>query len=211
MFTFERNNKKVKKLVRTAPEVLACLANALNMDIASRFLTFSDQLQPGQDLRPDWFVPIIQNNRFQFHQATKREKIDLGLFGVTSTRDIVAFDSARVLAVHFRGGEWGRSRCGSVVTLFYGGCSRYCIVKRFYRVMGRFFASVTWLSKPTYPYAHITFLVVRVRMISDVEQSRCPCVIPADRIEPCTVAVMPDDDGVHYMMLRDKGIDRPSK
>ena len=211
MFTFERNNKKVKNFVRTAPEVLACLANALNMEIASRFYAFSAELQPGQDLRPDWFVPITNGNPFQFHQPTKAEKIDLGLFEVTSTLDIVSFRAARILNVHFCGGEWGQRRCGSVITLYYGGCSRYCIVKRFYRVMGRYFASITWLSKPVYPYAEITFLVVKVRMLTDAEQSLLPCVIPADRIEPCTVAVMPDEDGVHYMMLRDKGMDRPSK
>ena len=33
-------------------------------------------------------------------------------------------------------------------------------------------------------------------------------VVSVDKIEPCTVAVIPDEDGIHYFMLRDKGIDR---
>ena len=33
-------------------------------------------------------------------------------------------------------------------------------------------------------------------------------VIPVDKIDLCTVAVLPDTDGVHFYMMRDKGTDR---
>ena len=35
-----------------------------------------------------------------------------------------------------------------------------------------------------------------------------PSVIPVDRIEHCTISVLPHSDGIHFYMMRDKGIDR---
>ena len=91
---------------------------------------------------------------------TLREQIDLALLGVNATVGL-SYNIAYVLGVHFRSGEWGRRRCGSVVTTVHGGRSRYCIVHKFVRVGDRDFACVEWLSRPHYPYAPIT-VVTRV-------------------------------------------------
>ena len=40
------------------------------------------------------------------------------------------------------------------------------------------------------------------------EQRTHQSVISVDMIEPCQVAVLPDSDGTHFYMLRDKGTDR---
>ena len=51
-------------------------------------------------------------------------------------------------------------------------------------------------------------LVVKVRMLTPQQQRSHRSVIPVDRIDPCTVAVLPHNDGVHFYMIRDKGTDR---
>ena len=33
-------------------------------------------------------------------------------------------------------------------------------------------------------------------------------VIPVDKIDPCTVSVLPDNDGIHFYVMREKGTDR---
>ena len=85
--------------------------------------------------------------------------------------------------------------------------SRYCFVNAFLQLEGKAYASVTWLSTPTYPCAPFK-LVVKVRMLTPQQQRSHRSVIPVDRIDPCTVAVLPHNDGVHFYMIRDKGTDR---
>ena len=66
-----------------------------------------------------------------------------------------------------------------------------------------------WLSTPIYTYLPFKVVVkVKVTLISENEQRFHPSVIPADRIQPTTVSVMPDSDGVHFWMMRGKGLDR---
>ena len=48
-----------------------------------------------------------------------REERDLRLMGVTSFCELKTFKVDTVLGVHFRGGEWGNHRCGSVITTMY--------------------------------------------------------------------------------------------
>jgi len=136
-----------------------------------------------------------------------RERNDLTLLGVTSLSQCKAFKVCTVLGVHFRAGEWGNRRCGSVITTIYRGVSRYCIVHMFLRVQGMYFACVRWLSTPVYPCLPFK-LVVKVRLLTPAQQHTHRSVIPVDRIDPCTVAVLPDSDGVHFFMMRDKGTDR---
>ena len=69
------------------------------------------------------------------------------------------------------------------------------------------YVSVTWLSTPMYPYSPFK-IVVKVKLMTDVEQMLHPSVMPVDRIQPTIVAVMPDGDNVHFWMMREKGIDR---
>ena len=85
--------------------------------------------------------------------------------------------------------------------------SRYCVVQKFLRVGERSFARVKWLSVPNYPYAPCR-LVVRVRELQPGEPSTNRIIIPIEKIDPCNVYVMPDEDRIHYYMMRDKGIDR---
>ena len=145
--------------------------------------------------------------RHALYIPSKKERFDLGMLGVTSLSRVMTFPICWILGEHFRGGEWGRRRCGSVVTCIRRGRSRYCVVKSFLRVQEKAFARVVWLSVPMYPYAP-NKLVVRVRMLTDVEQTRYPAVIPIEHIEPTSVGVILDPDNIHYYMLREKGVDR---
>jgi hypothetical protein len=153
----------------------------------------------------DQSVPCRIYHRRALHLLSRREKVDLGTFGVTSFRRTRVFSCAQICGVHFRAGEWGRRRCGSVVTLIYAGRSRYCVVKLFVQVQGKAFACVDWLSVPEYPYCP-NRLVVRVSKPTVVCRNRT--VIPLERIDPCCVYVLADPDGVHYWLMRSKGTDR---
>lgn len=205
MYAFERNNKRVKGLVRNTSQPLASLANSLQMDIATRLISFTEQPDSEFEERTPTCVLYLRNGLWTI--LSVREKFDLGMLGVTSFVSVRAFKIARILGVHFRSGEWGRRRCGSVVTTLHGGQSRYCVVDKFLCVQGKSFARVVWLSKPKYPYSP-NRLVVRVRMLSRRQQLTHSCVIPVDKVEPCSVTVLPDIDDVHFFMLRDKGYDR---
>ena len=119
----------------------------------------------------------------------------------------MSYDIACVLGVHFRAGEWGKRRCGSVFTTIYGGRSRYCVVNKFIRVGAEDFARVTWLSIPRYPYSPNP-LVCRVRHYAN--GGSMSTVVPLTKIDPTPVLVEPDSDGVHYFMMRMKGYDRPN-
>ena len=126
--------------------------------------------------------------------------------GVEDFSDMRGWRSVKISKQHFRSGEWGKDRCGSVVTTMVGRISRYCVVDRFFTIEQKTYALVTWLSVPTYPYAPNP-LVVKVRFprIGHTQPSR---VLPVDHIVPTSVAVLPDDDGVHFWVMREKGTDR---
>ena len=205
MFVFERNNKKVKHWVKSASHPLSSLANHVEIDLLARLESFADLT--ADDVRPPWehrlTVPVKR------YVLADRERNDIALLGVTSFRQCNAFKVCEVLGVHFRAGEWGNRRCGSVITTIYRGISRYCIVQMFLQVQGMVFACVRWLSTPVYPCLPFK-LVVKVRLLTPAQQHTHRSVIPVDRIDPCTVTVLPDSDGVHFFMMRDKGTDRTS-
>ena len=203
MFCFERNNKQVKHMVKSASHPLASLANHVEINILTRLellsnLTADDVRAP---VGPRLAVPVKR------YVLADRERNDITLLGVTSLRQCKAFKVCKVLGVHFRAGGWGNRRCGSVITTIYRGISRYCIVHMFLQVQGRVFACVRWLSTPVYPCLPFK-LVVKVRVLTPVQQRVHRSVIPVERIDSCTVAVLPDSDGVHFFMMRDKGTDR---
>ena len=77
----------------------------------------------------------------------------------------------------------------------------------FFMVQDKAYAAVTWLSTPVYPCPPFK-IVVKVRLMTPAQQLLCRSVIPVDRIQPCTVSVMSDSDGIHFNMLCDKGTDR---
>ena len=140
-------------------------------------------------------------------RTSTRERIDFARLGVNASSQVREFRLGRVLSVQFRAGEWGHRRCGSVVTTVVTGRSRYCIIEKFLAVREKLFARVEWLSPPTYPYAPYR-LVVRVRRLAPAQQRRHNCVLSLNDIQPCNVAVLPEADGVHFLMMRDKGVDR---
>ena len=203
MFCFERNNKRVKKLVKHTSQPITSLANNIESDITTRIEILS-QKEPSdfQGMQPECFTGKIAG-----YDLSQRERHDMEAWGTNSFRDVKAFRTAKVLGVHFRSGEWGQRRCGSVITTIYQDISRYCIVNAFLMVEDKTYVSVTWLSTPMYPYSPFK-IVVKVKLMTDVEQMLHPSVIPVDRIQPTTVAVMPDSDNVHFWMMREKGIDR---
>jgi len=206
MWAFERNNKCVKGMVRNRRYTLASLAKNVQMNIATRFIALANKEAVLLSARTLCQLSK-QSVSHGIYLLSRREKFDLALLGVSAFDDVCAFEIARVLNVHFRAGEWGRPRCGSVITTIFGRRSRYCYVKKFLQVQGKYFARVEWLSVPTYPYFPNT-LVVKVHKLTDAQQDLHRSVIPVEDIDPCTVAVIPQRDGVHFSMLRDKGYDR---
>ena len=141
------------------------------------------------------------------YELSQRERSAMETMGVTSFSDFQAFKVAKVLGVHFRGGQWGCRRCNSVITIIHGGVSRYLFVNAFFMVQNKAYAGVTWLSTPIYP-CHPFKIVVKVKLMTPARQLTHQSVISVDRIQPCTISVMPASDGVHFYMLRDKGTDR---
>ena len=204
MFVFERNNKRVKGMVKHTVQTLSSLANHVEADILSRHKIFSKKEKTdylNQYLKTRLTVPTTG------YVLSEREQNAMEILGVTSFQQVKSFKVAHVLGVHFRCGEWGCRRCGSVITTIYRRVSRYAIVNMFLEVEGQGYASVTWLSPPSYPCNPFK-LVVKVRLMTAAEQRTHQSVISVDMIEPCQVAVLPDSDGTHFYMLRDKGTDR---
>ena len=202
MASFERNNKRVKDLVRNRGQPLSSLAKNIQLDIAARLISYSERQQDEFEVGAPPACTLT--DKIHFIPLSPCEQRDLGILGVTSFRGVRSFRVARILGVHFRADEWGCRRCGSVITCIHADISRYCIVERFLRVQGKSFARVRWLSKPHYPHAP-NKLVVLVRVL---RRCRHSCVLACDRIEPTSVAVIPHPDGVRFFMLRKKGYDR---
>ena len=200
MWAFERNNKRVKTMVKHTVQPLSSLANHVELDIQTRMKTLTKRT-----LEPD--AEIALSVRIRCCVLSEQQRVAMEYLGVTSFRDVKFFRVAKILGVHFRSGEWGSRRCGSVITTMYRGVSRYCIVDSFVMVQDKSYACVTWLSSPIYPCPPFK-IVVKVRLLTPLEEGVHRCVISVDKIDPTTVAVLPDSDGVHYFMLREKGIDR---
>lgn len=131
--------------------------------------------------------------------------IDLCMAGCTA-RFGTSYEIAYVLGIHFRSGEWGCRRCGSVITTVHEGRSRYCYVSRFVKVGRQNFACVEWLSEPRYPYSPMT-VVVRVGYLPGHRQRQMPALIPLEKIDPTPVLVEPDIDEHHFYMMRVHGYD----
>ncbi len=127
MYSFERKNKHVKSMVKHPAQPLSSLANNVELDILGRIELLSRGDLEGVD-RP---ALIELTGRDRGYLLSKREKDGMKILGVTSFRGCEVFKIAKVLGVHFRTGEWGNRRCGSVITTIYREISRYCIVNAF--------------------------------------------------------------------------------
>ena len=202
MFCFERKNQHVKGMVNQAAQPLSSLANHVEFDIDTNLELISrSEFEGGQKETSTFSV------RIRGYILSDRDTVGMQMLGVTSFRGYKVFLCATILGVRFRCEGWGSHRCGCVITTIYRGVSRYCILRAFVEVQDKKFALVTWLSRPTYPYPPFK-IVVKVRMMTPERQSVHRSVISVDKIDPCAVAVMPDEDGVHFYMLREKGFDR---
>jgi hypothetical protein len=202
MPSFERCNKRLKGLVRSTQHPETSLANTLQMDMATRFDELDKALGAASGKAP---VRLTARTNGVFYIPTKQQQFCMRLLGVKGFKRVLSFPVAWIQGEHFACGEWGKSTCGSVFTTVYCGHSVYGIFDRFLQVEGKVYAAVTWLSEPVYPYAPIK-LVARVKRTADQPAHRC--VISCDRIDPTSVFVMPDEDGTHYCMMREKGYDR---
>ena len=205
MWAFERNNKRIKSLVRNARFTMTSLAKNVQMDIAARFHNNFVHESESDGKRACTCYLTKKSKPNGFYALSRREKFDLEMLGLPAAA--TAFDIAHVLGVHFKAGEWGRRRCGSVITTMFADRSRYCYVKKFLRVQGQNFARVEWLSIPEYPCAP-NRLVVTVRMLPHEQQIRYNCMLSLKKIDPCSVAVIPHGCGVRFSVMRDRGYDR---
>ena len=121
------------------------------------------------------------------------ELADLRILGadVEDHLSITVFKIAHILGKHFRAGEWGQHRCGSVVTCVMAGRSVYARVNRFLQVDDDDcpgYASVTWFGAPEYP-AHPNPVLVKCRE-DDVENRLLDAygsVIRITQIDPTQV------------------------
>ena len=204
MNTFERNNKRMKGMVRSNFHPETSLANGVQTDIAARVTSLEKDLL---DADPPPAMKFARPIAGGLYFPTKRQRYCMSLIGVGRFQYTRGYNVAWIRGTHFKCGEWGQRNCGSVFTTVYCGRSVYGVLERFMLVREEAYAAVTWLSAPVYPYDPIT-LVVRVRIIPAEDQPLNRCVIRCDRIEPCGVNVMPDEDGVHYYMMRTRGFDR---
>ena len=203
MSCFERNNKRMKGMVRQNEHPEDALANDTHADMTDRLCNLDDLLA---SLVPLPAIRVGSPITGRLCGLYKRQRYCLSLLGAKNLdRPVSGYNVVWIRGVHFRCGEWGKRKCGSVFTVVYCGESMYGILDRVIVVDGVEYAAVTWLSKPVYPNAPYT-LVVRVRLPPVQPVHRC--VIRCDTIEPCGVNVMPDEDGIHFFMLRTRGFDR---
>ena len=125
--------------------------------------------------------------------------------GMRASGVVLSHWIAVILGIHFRGNEWGQTRCGSVVVTRVNGVDRYCVVDRFLQVGSHVFATVRWwFAVPTYPYAPNPLVVTACQADAD-ENPRMGCLLPVSRIIPSRVYVEPHSDGIHYNLIRDCG------
>ena len=204
MNTFERNNKRMKGMVRSNADPDTSLANDIQDDIAARVTGLDEDLLHAE---PPPAITVSMPITGGLYYPTKRQRYCMSMLGVEKFQYTRGYNVAKIRGTHFACGEWGQRECGSVFTTVYRGRSVYGILDRFMLVHNEVYAAVTWLSEPFYPFDPIT-LVVRVRTIPAAYQPLNRCVIRCNRIEPCGVNVMPDENGVHYYMMRTRGFDR---
>ena len=139
-----------------------------------------------------------------YYKPSADEQKELHKLGLTVSGVVLSFDIAVILGVHFKAGEWGRTRCGSVVVTTLKGKTRYCIVGRFLQVgSGCVACGLTWFAPQRYPYYPNPLVVVSSITNCDIE----PCVLPVRDIIPTRVFIEPHLDGVNYNLIRESGTD----
>jgi len=143
--------------------------------------------------------------------CTELELGSLRMIGanVQDCLSVSGFKIAHILGKHFRSGEWGKRRCGSVITCVLDGRSLYARVDKFLKVDDdpcEGYASVTWFGYPEYPLG--SPLVVRCRENQPDELvDRFGCVLRLTQIDPSQVMVEREPGRVFCWMMRDSGFD----
>ena len=170
--------------------------------MATRFVSCQEELASEKP------PPLFElKGRSKYYIPSRDQKFVMGVCGVTDFTHVYSFEIARVQGAHFKAGEWGQRRCGSVFVTTHCGQSQYGIITKFLGVQDKGFAVVTWLSPPVYPFAPIT-LVVKTKLMRAADQPRYRCLIQLNEIEPTGVCVLPDENGIHFWPMRLKGTDR---
>ena len=144
-------------------------------------------------------------------EVTESEFENLQFIGcpVRDPDAVRVFEIASILGKHFKAGEWGQMRCGSVVTCVINGRSLYARVLKFMKVDGDScpgYASVRWLSAPTY----VNRLCPRVTLDGTlVEREVRVNVVRITQIDPSQVMVerLVGGDTGGFNMMRDSGYD----
>lgn len=137
---------------------------------------------------------------------------DLRLLGA-DVEDHFAITEYRVtyiLGVHFRSGEWGKCRCGSVITAVCSGRSVYARVNKFITVDGddcAGHACVTWFGAPEYPLYGSPLVVWCREIDTDRLVDSYGCVLRITMIDPSQVMVEREEDHQYCWMMRDSGFD----
>ena len=115
--------------------------------------------------------------------------------------EVSAYSVAWIMGEHFRAGEWGNRRCGSIITCVINGRSIYGIVRKFLLVDGDpcpGYASVVWFGPPEYPCGNP--LKVRVSRDRGVLDREIGSIVRITQIDPSPVACEPENE--HYWMMR---------
>ena len=103
MNSFERNNKRMKTMVRNNVHPEVSLAFGTQLDIAARSTTLHkllDEIEP----------PVVfkfSTKQFMYH-PTRRERYCLNLLGEKGIGCVRSYNVAWVKGIHFCCGEWGQ-------------------------------------------------------------------------------------------------------
>ena len=144
--------------------------------------------------------------------ATEKEVGSLRVLGV-HVRDLLSiseFKVAHILGKHFKAGEWGSFRCGSVITCVMNGRSLYAKVNRFIKVEDdncEGYASVTWFGVPEYPFLENPLVVKCSEEQPEDLVDELGSIIRITQIDPSQVMVERSVDRMHCFMMRDSGFD----
>ena len=209
MMAFERYNKYLKEHVRNNrfPEIN--LTHTTSQTDTANFMELSEE--------DKYELPSQMYHRCYLAMPTSQDSTTNALeFGslrvlgvaIDDVLAITEFKVAYILGKHFRAGEWGNYRCGSVVTCVLEGQSYYARVERFIKVEGDScpgYASVKWFGQPQYPFG----IPIVVRCCEEEPQDlidRFGCILRITQIDPSQVMVERADGGISWMM-RDSGFD----
>lgn len=210
MMCFERYNKYLKNHVRQYQHPDINLAHTTSQTDTANF--FDLDSEENYDLPAELYHRCVLSMRCsQTSTLTSLEVADLRILGVRVEDHLAVteYKIAHILGKHFRSGEWGNYRCGSVVTVVLDGRSLYARVEKFFRVdedkcCG--YASVIWFGVPEYPFD--IPLVVKCREEEPQELvDAYGCVLRITQIDPSPVMVERQPDRVHCWMMRDSGYD----